>query len=107
MPKVLAPREGDLYKVIEVENRTFEIVYGFYEDDERDRIEPLPVFPDLKRNPAFTADGKPIVTGIQETCEHYSPQGNDRGEDWCGDCVHYLKPDSEISVCCCTERRLE
>ncbi len=107
MNKVSVPREGELYKVIDVDNKTFEIHYGYYEESERDKVEPLPVFPDLKKNPVYTADGKPIVTAIQEPCEYYAPKSEERSEEWCGDCISYLNRDKEISICGHTERMLE
>lgn len=107
MHKALVPREGDLYKVIDVEKNTFKIHYGYYEESERDKVEPLPVFPNLKESPVYTADGKPIVTAIQEPCEYYSPLNKERSEEWCGDCISYLDADKEISICGCTERMLE
>lgn len=107
MYKATIPSEGDLYKVIEIEKNIFEIYYGYYEERERDKVEPLPVFPDLKKNPVFTADGNPIVTAIQEPCEYYTPLNKERSEEWCGDCISYLDADKEISICGCTERMLE
>ncbi len=107
MHKVAIPREGDLYKVIEIEKNTFKILYGYYEESERDKVEPLPVFPNLKENPVYTADGKPIVTAIQDPCEYYAPKNEERSEEWCGDCISYLNTDKEISVCGRTERMLE
>lgn len=107
MPKAIVLREGDLYKVIEVDGNTFKILYGYYEESERDKVEPLPVFPDLKKNPVYTADGKPIVTAIQEPCEYYAPINRERSEEWCGDCISYLNTENEISICGCTERMLE
>ncbi len=107
MQKAVIPCEGDLYKVIEVDNNTFQILYGYYEESERDRVEPLPVFPDLKENPVYTSDGKPIVTAIQEPCEYYISKNENRSEEWCGDCISYLDADKEISICGCTEKMLE
>ncbi len=107
MNKANIPREGDLYKVIDVDNITFKITYGYYEESERDKVEPLPVFPDLKKRPIYTTDGKLIVTAIQEPCEKYIPLNKVCSEGWCGDCIHYLSSTDEISVCGCTERKLE
>lgn len=107
MKKAQLPREGDLYKVIDVEKNTFKIYYGYYEENERCKVEPLPVFPDLKENPVYTARGYSIVTAIQQPCKHYSPRNKERSEEWCGDCIYYLNGTDEISICGCKERRLE
>ncbi len=107
MRKAQLPREGELYKVIDIENITFKIIYGYYEESERDKVEPLPVFPDLKDKPIYTARGYPVVTAIQEPCEYYTPLNKERSEQWCGDCIHYLSSSDEISVCGCKERKLE
>lgn len=107
MHKAYVPREGDLYKVIDIDDVTFEIIYGYYEESERDKVEPLPVFPDLKEKPVYTARGYPVVTAIQEPCENYTPLNKECSEGWCSDCIHYLSSTDEISVCGCTERKLE
>ena len=100
-------REGDLYRMIKIEKFTFEILYGYYEDSERDKVEPLPVFPDLAKNPIYTADSRPIVTAVQQPCEYYISVNGKSSEEWCGDCIYYLNADNEISICGCTERMLE
>lgn len=107
MHKTYVPTEGELYKVIDIENITFKILYGYYDEGERDKVEPLPVFPDLKKKPVYTARGYPIVTAIQQPCKHYSPKNKERSEEWCGDCIYYLNGTDEISVCGCKERRIE
>ena len=107
MKNIKAPREGEIYKVLTVQNKIFEIRYGYYDENERDRVEPLPIFPDLKANPVFTSDGKRIVTAIQDPCKRYNPKNEKRSEKWCGDCIYYLNAVDEISICGCTEKQLE
>ena len=107
MKKAQLPREGDLYKVIDVEKNTFKIYYGYYEENERCKVEPLPVFTDLKENPVYTADGRPIVPAVQGPCEYSAPINKERSVEGSGDCISYVVADKEIGICGCTERMLE
>lgn len=98
-------REGELYKVYNIDSHRFEIRYGYYEEKERGRLEPLPVYPDLHSKPHFTSDGQPIVTVIQVPCRHYKPGNPHKPEQWCGDCRHYDGGLEEIGLCRCRQRR--
>ena len=100
------PKEGDLYKIFTLEGHTFEIRYGYYEENERGRVEPLPVYPDFLKDPHYTARGEPITSLIQMACPHYR-SGQDRPEYWCGDCAHYSGGKAEIGICRCPERKRE
>lgn len=100
MAKISA-REGELYKVYRIEDHTFEIRYGYYEESERGRMDPLPIFPDLVKNPVYTKEGRPIVSVVQPPCRHYRPRDKEMREDWCGDCMHYSDTGKEIAVCDC------
>ncbi len=93
------PNEGDLYKTYQVENHIFHIHYGYYAENERGRVEPLPIFPDLKKTPLFTASGAPVITSLQKPCGEYSPKDLHRKEDWCGDCIHYSGGKEELGIC--------
>lgn len=107
MNKPNAPNaEGELYRVYNVDGYTFEIRYGYYEESERGRIDPLPVFPDFIKKPVYTKDGRPLVTVIQPPCNYYKPISNQK-EDWCGDCGYYADASSEISLCNCVHLKGE
>ena len=93
------PREGDLYRTYCVDGRIFEIRYGYYDECERDRVEPLPVFPDLSSQLLYTAEGERIVTLVQHPCARYTPKDPLRSEEWCGDCSFYSGGRDEIGVC--------
>ena len=99
------PREGDLYRVYRIGDHTFEIRYGYYEENERGRVEPLPIFPNLKGKRLYSHSGHRIVTSLQQPCEHYCPKRPREREDWCGDCIHYAGGRSEIGICSCEGRR--
>lgn len=92
------PREGDLYKVITTNGKTFEIKYGYYEEYERDSPygEPLPIYPDFKQNPEYTKDGKPFVTQMQSICGNGSSSFK---EGFCADCKFFENADELIGVC--------
>lgn len=89
-------REGDLYKVVEMFGHTIELRYGYYEEWERSRGEPVPIYPDLKRYPLYTDGGYPIITQMQELCEH----GNSRFDDgFCVDCEFFEVGADLFGVC--------
>ena len=96
MPK--QAREGELFKVVHHEGRDFPIYYGYYDDKERQSKynEPLPIYPDFRAHPAYTREGRPFVTGIQDVCEHYEGRSS---EDGCHSCKYYCGGDDLIGVC--------
>ncbi len=98
------PNEGDLYKIYEVEGLFFEIRYGYYKEDERGRVEPLPIFPDFRKNPVYTVDGYMLASLIHSACPYYESI-KQKPELNCGDCIHYSDHKSEIAVCKCDKRR--
>lgn len=96
--------EGELYKRIEVEGKTFDLYYGYYE--EKDRLnplcEPIAIYPDFIAQPEYTDDGYPFATDMQDACEHY--RGNDR-EGGCFGCVHYKRGEEFLGICTCPQKR--
>lgn len=99
-------KEGDLYKIVEIEGYTFEIRYGYYEPElEREWNDPMPVFPNFLKEPLYTPSGRPFVTADQKICEHFSPKPKISGEDWCNDCEHLEKHEEFLGVCKCEARR--
>ena len=89
-------RDGDLYKIIELHGKVFELRYGYYEEFERERGDPLPIFPDFKNNPVYTKDGFPFVTQMQELCQYGSSSFKD---GCCVDCAYYKQGDDLIGIC--------
>ena len=95
------PAEGDLYDVFIVGGHTIPVYYGYMDEgDKKSEITPgdhiLPVTPDFLKNPLYDKDGYPIVTDIQDTCEHYAPESPDEPEDWCRDCRFFPKNKPKI-----------
>lgn len=97
-------KEGDLYKVIKTFGKTFELYYGYYEEQDRygKYNEPVEIYPDFIKNPLYTDDGIPFVTAIQEVCEYYK-KINDT-TDRCIDCYYYQKGEELFGLCKCKER---
>ena len=98
-------KEGDIYKVIEFHGQTFELKYGFYEEYERENVyaAPIPIYPDFLKAPAYTEDGHPFVTQMQELCEYGDSPFSD---GCCVDCDHFVHGEDLIGICSCEERRI-
>lgn len=97
------PKEGDLFKIIELHGRVFEIRYGYYEEIDRHH-EPMEIYPDFVKNPVYTNDGFPFVTLMQEPCEHYKKKGTDSDKE-CGSCKYMERGEELIAVCRCKKKR--
>lgn len=99
------PKEGDIYKIIQLGSHRFELRYGFYEDFERRLGEPVVIYPDLEKEPLYDASGKRIVTAIQDPCRHYRIANGSSGNNCCCDCEHYRHFGDDIGICACCENQ--
>ena len=98
-------RDGDLCKVVTVFGKTFELRYGYYDECERDVMEPIPIYPDFKINPEYTEDGIPFVTMMQDSCECYKGEVSRTYDITCADCK-YFKPGEEwFGLCTCESKK--
>jgi len=97
------PVEGDIFDIVSVGGHQFTIRYGFYEEAERGTTDPIPIYPCFIRDPHYTLEGQPLITRVQDACEHYAPAGD--GDGWCADCIHCSSTEFEIGVCRCENRR--
>ena len=99
-----APREGDLYKEISFGGHNFRLTYGYYAEFEREGWfnEPMPIYPDLMKEPRYTEEGVPLATAIQDVCEEYkgAPDG-----DSCSDCAYFRQQTDLFGFCYCLKRR--
>ena len=95
-------KDGELYKVIRLFDKDFEIRYGYYEDHEIKRGDPIPIYPDFNKSPEYTADGYPFVTQMQDLCEHGSSRFK---EGLCIDCKYFEAGDDLIGICRCPKNR--
>ena len=97
-------RDGDLYKRLQIFGRSFELRYGYYEEYERGRGDPVPIYPNFKEKPEYTEDGRPFVTQMQELCEH----GDSRFRDGCcADCRYYKDGEDLVGICTCDANKKE
>ena len=95
-------REGDIYKTVELYGKSFELRYGYYEEYEKEKGEPIPIYPDFRENPMYTDRGYPFVTQMQELCIH----GTSKFEDGCcADCKYYRHGDELIGICTNTKNK--
>ncbi len=99
----IPPREGELYRVIEIGGHRFELRFGYYEDFERESGEPVVIYPDLSEQMLYDGDGKRIVTAIQDPCRHYSVPEEKAREECCCDCQYYRYCGDDIGICACAE----
>lgn len=97
-----SPKEGDLYKVVNMHGKSFELRYGYYEDYERGVSEPIPIYPDFKCAPQYTASGHPFVTQMQALCEHGVSSFQD---GCCADCRYYRDGEDLIGICICEKNK--
>ncbi len=97
------PREGDLYRVIELQGTRFEIRYGYYEEIDR-KHKPMAIYPNFAETPTYTSDGAPFVTHMQEPCRFYRRNGTDTDED-CSTCAHMQQGEELIGICTCVHNR--
>lgn len=97
--------EGEIYKILNILDKVFEIRYGYYEDYERENpfIDPIPIYPDFKEVPEYTNEGIPFVTKMQDICKHY--KGRHTAEADCGECDHYRHCDELIGICLCINNK--
>lgn len=99
------PAEGDIFKIITLHGKSFELRYGYYEDYERESKygEPIPIYPDFLKEPEYTDEGYPFATQMQDVCEHCD--GHLSEDACCVDCSHYLNGDDFIGICLSKNRR--
>ncbi len=94
-------KEGDLYKLLNIDGTDFEIRYGYYSEAERDLWEPTPIFPDFISSPMYTCDGKPYATAEQDVCKYFKVTEDASEEGWCADCIYFRMVEEIIGVCEC------
>ena len=89
-------RDGELYKIISLHGHKIEIRYGYYDECERGRVDPIPIYPDFEQHPLYTEDGYPLVTQMQTEC----PYGTSPFTDGlCAECVFFHSEEDFMGVC--------
>lgn len=99
------PKEGDLFKIIQLCGKTFEIRYGFYEDCDRysPYAEPMEIYPDFIKDPQYTDDGMPFITAIQPPCENFDGKQNENST--CEECSFYQQGEELLGICTSPENK--
>lgn len=99
------PQEGALFKKIELAGKTFEIRYGFYnEEDRRSRYaEPVAIYPDFEKEPLYADNGMPFATAMQVPCGHFDGRCDE--DSGCGDCGFYRYGEELLGLCTCPRNR--
>ena len=99
--------DGDLYRVVTTFGKSFELRYGYYE--ERDRLNPLCkpaiIYPDFAKTPTYTDKGEPLVTVMQDSCDHYSGCAVRNSDSVCADCIYFEQGEEWFGVCKCKSRQ--
>ena len=100
----LPPQEGALYKNVTISGHTFRLIYGYYEEFERNGLfnEPMPIYPDFIKEPLYTEGGVPFVTAMQDICSEYvgKPDG-----DSCSDCSYFQRNADLFGFCKCPKKQ--
>jgi len=89
-------KEGELYKTVELHGHRIELRYGYYEEFERERGEPIPIYPNLKEQPIYTKEGFPVVTQMQDLCENGSSPFPD---GCCAECEYFQQKEDMFGIC--------
>jgi len=99
------PREGELFKIIELYGKTFEIRYGFYEERDRHNryAEPVEIYPDFIKQPQYTDEGHPFITAIQSPCKYFHGRMDENST--CEECAHYRHCEELLAICDCPENK--
>lgn len=101
----VAPKEGDLYKVITACGKSFPLYYGYYEEADRycTYNDPVEVYPDFISDPVYTEDGTPFATAMQDPCQYF--QGELDEDSTCYHCRHYQKCEELLGICTCSYKK--
>ncbi len=97
-------RDGDPYRTIQLFGRRFDLKYGYYEDYERSRGEPVPIYPDFSKAPQYTQDGCPFVTQMQPLCRYGE---SDFPDGCCADCRYFQNGEELIGICLHANNRVK
>ena len=91
-------REGDLYKIINIDGIKFVIKYGYYDEKERHSKynEPIPIYPNFNEKPQYSKCGKKFVTQMEDKCKYYD---GDKNHDSCNKCKYFISKEDLIGLC--------
>ena len=92
------PREGDVYAIVDVFGRQFELKYGYYDDMDR-AGPPDIIYPDFIKSPIYTDTGEPLVTMMQDACPHYKSSAKRTDDATCGECKFFNRDKEWFGLC--------
>ena len=100
-----SPKEGDLYKEVTISGKTYRLLYGYYENFEREGPfnEPIPIYPDFTKEPHYTEEGIPLATAMQNVCGFY--RGKNDEDSSCGDCNFFQSSEDLFGFCNCPQNK--
>lgn len=100
-PEEPAHREGELYKTVTTFGRTFELRYGYYEECDRQNplCEPVVLYPDFRKEPAYTEEGAPFVTVMQDACRSYRGDAAHTPDTTCAECRYFRQGEEWFGIC--------
>ena len=97
-------KEGELYKRVHTFGKTFELRYGYYDDI--DRIYPPDIiYPDFLKNPAYTENGEPFTTMMQDACNYYKGSTDRSPDTTCADCKYFNQGEEWFGICGCLQNK--
>ena len=106
-PAEVTHEEGELYKVVTIFGKTFELRYGYYEECDRQSplCAPVVIYPDFTKEPVYTDEGTPFVTMMQDTCKSYRGDTKRTPDTTCDECKYFQCGEDWIGICKCVLRR--
>ena len=104
-PSEPLPKEGDLYKTVNVQGVLFALQYGYYEECDRQNplVDPMPIYPNFVKDPQYTLGGTPIITMMQDACERY--KGKQTTDVDCGMCEYFQRDEELFGLCACPKNQ--
>ena len=99
-------REGSLYKVVTTFGRTFELRYGYYEENDRKWGEPDIIYPDFQKEPLYTDEGEPFITLVQDACNSFSGKTRRRNDSTCAECKYMKRGEEWFGICTCPNNKV-
>ena len=103
----MAHKEGDLYRIVTIFGKTFELRYGYYEECDRQSLlcKPVVIYPDFTREPLYTDEGEPFVTMMQDVCGSYKGEAMRTPDTTCAECKYFQRGEEWFGICKCEQNR--
>ncbi len=91
-------RKKHLHKIYQVGDHHFPV----YQEYDEQMGESYPVFPDFEVCPEYTAQGRPFVTAVQESCPYAKARNLEETPSDCSDCEWFFREHTHydpIGIC--------